>query len=482
MKSFNISKSVGLLPFCVFVMFWGVRGNPEPSTSIPRKRLSWELMATRDTFDLYMRGQRVGRQLYRCRVDSGIGRIITDLEFTVTGGSSEMIVHERREFDLRGDLTRAEQKLSGSGGTTLWKLDCSEPDSCLLTVSTAGIPHSRKLGMVKDHLRTELHIRTSILNKSAEIGMVWRDTTFDLVSATPVVVQTECIAVPGPEHPGRYVFLNRDSAIRRDERWEVDTLGRTLVQEIASLYTARRTDVERGNDGSTDTSSLEALTEMYSIPVESAPRKDQTVLLRTSDGEQLSESVRSFYRTEGDDYILMSPANQCSDSVFSQFVDSLRIVSTPVMQSANDRIRNLAKELIGSVTDRCEKIRTINRFVYEKIEKRNVATFSSALATLEAGFGDCGEHAALLGALLRAAGIEAEIVYGLVYIAAKRGYFYHAWVQIPGNEPLFCDPALGRFPAVEGYIPLVVDNTGEKLAELGALIDRVSIEHVEEHR
>ncbi len=482
MKFFSRSKIVGLLPFCVVVMFWGARGNSESSTGIPRKRLNWESMATRDTFDLYMRGQRVGRQLYRCRVDSGIGRIITDLEFTVIGGSSEMIVHEHREFDLRGDLTRAEQKLSGSGGTTLWKLDCSEPDSCRLTVSTAGIPHSRKIGTVTDHLRTEFLIQTAILNKSVEIGMVWRDTTFDLVSATPVVVQTECIAVPGPENPGRYVFLNRDSAIRRDERWEVDTLGRTLVQEIASLYTARRTGVEGVNNAPTDKGSLKALAELYSISMESAPRKNQKVLLRTSDGEQLSGSVHLFYRKEGDAYILKSPANQCSKSVFSQFVDSLRIVSTPVMQSANDRIRNLAKELIDSVTDRCEKIRTINRFVYEKIEKRNVATFSSALATLEAGFGDCGEHAALLGALLRAAGIEAEIVYGLVYIAAKRGYLYHAWVQISGNEPLFCDPALGRFPAVEGYIPLVIDNAGEKLAELGALIDRVSIEHVEEHR
>jgi hypothetical protein len=293
-----------------------------------------------------------------------------------------------------------------------------------------------------------------------------------------VVIRTECIALPGPENPGRYVFLNRDNAVRREERWEVDTLGRTVVQEIASLYTARRTGIS-DSVAQPDTGSLQALTEMYTIPVKSAPGGGRTVLIRIAEGEELPKSVHSFYREKSDCYVLKAPGVRCREQIFSRRTDSAKTLSTPVMQSDDERIREPAMKLTESSDTRCKMIDTLNGYVYDHIEKRNVATFSSALATLEKGFGDCGEHAVLLGALLRAVGIEAEIVYGLVYIREKQAYLYHAWVLIPGEEPLFSDPALGRFPAITGYVPLVVDNTGEKLVELGALIDRIEVEHVE---
>ncbi len=453
-------------------------GPSNGSAGLPQQKLNWELLSARDTFDLFMQGKLVGRQIHRCRLDSARGRVVTALEFTVSGGSSEMIVNENREFDLRGDLVRAEQELSGTGGATRWELDCSDPDECVLTVSTAGVPHSRPIQPVNDHLRTELQIKTAILDHSIEIGMIWRDTTFDLVSAFPVIVQTECIALPGPTNPGRYVFVNRDNAVRREERWEVDTLGRTVVQEIASLYTARRIGTSDSTVQS-DTESGEILTEMHTVPVKSAPGGDRAILLRIADGEQLPKSVQSFYRKKSNTYILEAPGARCREHSLSRRIDSSKTGATPVMQSDDQRIRQLAMKLTDSTSSRCEKINALNGYVYDHIEKRNVATFSSALATLEKGFGDCGEHAVLLGALLRAAGIEAEIVYGLVYIRNKQAYLYHAWVLIPGEAPLFSDPALGRFPAITGYVPLVVDNTGEKLVQLGAVIDRVAIEHVQ---
>jgi hypothetical protein len=43
---------------------------------------------------------------------------------------------------------------------------------------------------------------------------------------------------------------------------------------------------------------------------------------------------------------------------------------------------------------------------------------------------------------------------------------------------LFADPTLGLFPACEGLVPLVIDDSGEKALYLGGLMGRVGIEYV----
>jgi hypothetical protein len=65
---------------------------------------------------------------------------------------------------------------------------------------------------------------------------------------------------------------------------------------------------------------------------------------------------------------------------------------------------------------------------------KNLATgFASAGEVAVTLSGDCTEHAVLLTALLRAAGIPARVVSGLLYVesfAGERDVFgYHMWTQ-----------------------------------------------------
>ena len=148
------------------------------------------------------------------------------------------------------------------------------------------------------------------------------------------------------------------------------------------------------------------------------------------------------------------------------------------IQSDNPEIKKLAMNLKGAKTCRCEISKIYNDYLFRNIEKRHVATFSNAYETLKAGYGDCGEHAVLLSAFLRAIGIESNVVLGLVYSPYKKGYYYHAWVVAYIKDLVFIDPALGRFPVSKGYIPLLIDDDGTKMIYLAGFIGKFDSSYV----
>lgn len=98
------------------------------------------------------------------------------------------------------------------------------------------------------------------------------------------------------------------------------------------------------------------------------------------------------------------------------------------------------KDAAGSPNDRAEACR---RFVYRYINGKSLDTaFATASEVARNRAGDCSEHGVLLTALLRAAGIPARGVVGVIYADAFAGrekiFGYHMWAQalltIDGKE------------------------------------------------
>jgi len=82
-------------------------------------------------------------------------------------------------------------------------------------------------------------------------------------------------------------------------------------------------------------------------------------------------------------------------------------------------------------TERAEAMR---RFVHRIINAKNLGTaLGSASDVARSRSGDCTEHAVLLAALLRADGIPARVVSGLIYADAFAGqreiFGYHMWTR-----------------------------------------------------
>jgi len=139
----------------------------------------------------------------------------------------------------------------------------------------------------------------------------------------------------------------------------------------------------------------------------------------------------------------------------------------PFIQSDDPRIQALAQKIIGSQAVALEKVRLLVDWVYQNIDKRPVLSLPDALSTLENRVGDCNEHAVLLAALARAAGIPCRIEAGLVYLKGR--FYYHAWNLVYLGRWITVDAVFGQIPADVSHIRLITGSPNQQLDLMGII-------------
>jgi hypothetical protein len=117
----------------------------------------------------------------------------------------------------------------------------------------------------------------------------------------------------------------------------------------------------------------------------------------------------------------------------------------PFIESDHPKIMNLLKKIVTDDDTPLEKVNKLMIWVHKNIEKRPVLSLPDALATLINKVGDCNEHAVLLAALARGAGIPARIESGLVYLNGR--FYYHAWNLLFIGKWITADATFGQIPA-----------------------------------
>ncbi len=98
---------------------------------------------------------------------------------------------------------------------------------------------------------------------------------------------------------------------------------------------------------------------------------------------------------------------------------------TPFIQAEHPDIVAAVGRITKAADGEEEKARQIVRWVFENVAKRPVLSLSNAVETLHRRMGDCTEHAVLVAALGRAAGIPTAVETGLVHQGGR--FYYHAW-------------------------------------------------------
>jgi len=132
------------------------------------------------------------------------------------------------------------------------------------------------------------------------------------------------------------------------------------------------------------------------------------------------------------------------------------------LQSEAPEVVALARKAVGDTTDPTKKMQRIETFVRGFIKDKTLNVgYASALEVARKPEGDCTEHAVLVAALGRAAGLATRVVDGLAYAPGFAGkdqvFVPHAWAQawIDGRWRSF-DAALRGFDS--GHIALAVGN------------------------
>jgi len=108
--------------------------------------------------------------------------------------------------------------------------------------------------------------------------------------------------------------------------------------------------------------------------------------------------------------------------------------ASAMINHGHPAVEALAAKLPGDDTPAAARVEAARRLVHEHVEEKDLSVgFASAAEVAQTRQGDCTEHAVLLAAVLRAAGVPSRVASGLVYVerfAGGRNVFaYHMWTQ-----------------------------------------------------
>lgn len=150
--------------------------------------------------------------------------------------------------------------------------------------------------------------------------------------------------------------------------------------------------------------------------------------------------------------------------------------SEPFIQSDDQKIIATAASVVSPDANPADNAKALVKWIFENIEKQPVMSVPDAVAVLANRVGDCNEHAVLLAALARAAGIPAKIEAGLVYLNGR--FYYHAWNLLYVGEWITADATFGQMPVDATHIRLVSGSPGDQLDLLG-VIDNIVLRIIE---
>jgi len=146
--------------------------------------------------------------------------------------------------------------------------------------------------------------------------------------------------------------------------------------------------------------------------------------------------------------------------------------SSILVESDNPAIVSKAKEIAGGETDAYAAAKKVVGWVNRAMTKDYGASADRATDVLRTLRGDCTEHSLLSIALLRALGIPARRVDGVVYVQNGDGVpalYWHEWVEAWVGTWTQLDPTFGQPVADATHLTLGEESSAEIMPLLGAL-------------
>ncbi len=146
--------------------------------------------------------------------------------------------------------------------------------------------------------------------------------------------------------------------------------------------------------------------------------------------------------------------------------------SSLLVESDNPEIQAQAKKIIGDERDAYLATQKIVSWVSKNMKKAYGASADRATDVLHQMKGDCTEHSLLSVALLRAAGIPAKRVDGLVYMVNDDGVaalYWHEWVEAYVGEWTQLDPTFNQVVADATHFAVGEEASAEITPLIGQL-------------
>lgn len=371
-------------------------------------------------------------------------------------------LHMRTQAGLGPDLTLADFEFSIHSGRFSFSAKGERNGEYLVLYSTGedGKEQRRDVYVGKDP-----YIAAGMLEAAAARARTSGESVtihlFDpsAMHSVPVEIRNhgpETVTMDGgPVNAVRYSMSFKGA---EQNAW-VDEQGQVVMEEGILGLRLEKTTREKALS-KLDLAASRDLTETAAVPLvgeigDPLSRKDLTVRIEgLPDTDLALDGGRQAFK----DGVLHIRKETLDGTGFMPFASGLHgtdpadLAAAPFIQSDHPRIRGLAEKITQKAVDPVAKARKLVDWVYRNIEKRPVLSMPDAISTLLNREGDCNEHAVLLAALSRAAGIPAKVEAGLVLMDGR--FYYHAWNRLFVGKWITADAVFGQFPADATHIRL----------------------------
>jgi transglutaminase-like putative cysteine protease len=439
-------------------------------------------------FGLYLLGKKAGysrlelRREIRDGQDVLVFRGATVVRATVGGREVERRHEEERIYDARpgGRLLAFQGRWAGDGGDPTVRGTC-QGTTCQAVLEAAGAREERTIEDVRDTAELADGVRLAAARRSLVSGGQLDLEKLRVREVEDVFLRRERIAGAGVEEEVS-VVAESEAGDRLAAEYRVTDDGRVVEIRLGEAIVARpeREEVAKR----LDTVDLFALARVP-LPGPLPREVPKTVVFRLTGlpaAFQKGDARQRFERGPGGTTLLTvtarrpAAADPANDTPLEKAGAGARpddLASTPQANADAPEIRRLASEVVGDARGAYEAARRLSDHVYRSLEKAYGASHDRASDVLAAGKGDCTEHAVLLVALARAAGIPARSVHGLVYAQYDDGQhalYWHAWAEVrSAGEWIAMDPTFGQPVADATHVALGSGTQVDSVGLLGAL-------------
>lgn|GEM_PF-1128773 len=240
--------------------------------------------------------------------------------------------------------------------------------------------------------------------------------------------------------------------------------GRVVREITMERFEARLTDREEAKNLDGAGITFDDILKIALVPSDKRikdPEGLKLLKVRIDDFPKTSSALTGdFQSLEGTDdekgYIFTMRRGEIEEGTpvkYGNFPEDVREYLLPSIDVESDHksIVSKAKEIAGGGKDPVEDAEKILDWVFKNVEKKMVDA-TSALDVLNTLEGECESHAYLSAALLRAGGIPAKVISGIIYSEDLDGFFFHAWNEVYLGKWIPVDATFGQFPADPTHI------------------------------
>ena len=452
------------------------------SSSSAFTKTQFEKLSGTDWFGIYMGRSKIGYARNSVEQDSS-GRWVvnsaTTITFKVNQASAAVSETDNRIYDAKtGELVLA-QYISKSPAGDIKIEGRLEAGSFTVTALIAGRSTTKNFprpveniqevfqpqfmaiagaAVFDDTIKLRVYMAQPPISSPIERVIIFKSKKQELLGGIPIEVFTFTDSLPGFGLGGEIAIADNGHIIEQRVAGMALFLKaepQQIALQVDESFDMLANNVVICDSGPTDPKAITRASYLISgYEIAALPKSERLKIHNLSSDSAL---------------VMISGEIAVGDSITIPVRDTSTIEflsSEPLIQSDAPEIILQAQEIVKGESRAYPAAKAINKWVYENVHKEYSPELSNALSTLHTKKGDCGEHAALAVALMRAVGIPARVAGGLVYWPEGKGFAYHAWVEAYVGRWIQLDPAWGEDIANATHIMLA---NGGFEAQIGSL-------------